>query len=112
MISITKLAVAGVVALSSFAASAASPTTSFTINQTFSQGTGLLDIGNTVSLGGAGDFLVDPGSSADYFDFSFGAPGTTGTFSTAPGANIEGYYFLREALNNKCIQPAHFPPAA
>ncbi|WP_165313546.1 PEP-CTERM sorting domain-containing protein [Vibrio ziniensis] len=63
---------------------------SFTINQTFSQG-GVTDLpSTTISLGGAGSFILDPGFSGDYFDFMFP---NSGTFSTT-SSEIEGYYFL------------------
>jgi hypothetical protein len=64
----------------------------FNINQTWSQGTGQADItATTVSLGGAGQFTMDPGSSGLYFDFTHAGSGTFSTINT----QIEGYYFLR-----------------
>ncbi len=73
-----------------FAGAANAGIISFNINQTFAQG-GVADLSpTTISLGGAGSFTVDPGSSGAYFDFIL--PGS-GTFSTI-ATSIGGYYFL------------------
>lgn len=63
----------------------------FAINGSYSQGVGMSDTYDTISLGGAGSFILDPGSSSAYFDFQ--RPGG-GTFSTI-GTQLFGYYFLR-----------------
>lgn len=76
----------------------------FAINQTYSQGF-VGDLSEvTIGLGGAGDFILDPGSSGDYFDFS--RPGG-GTFSTI-NTEIDDYYFLRSYAAGDLIDFVNF----
>lgn len=76
----------------------------FSINQTYSQGAGG-DLAETaISLGGAGSFFLDPGSSGDYFDFR--RPGG-GTFSTI-NTQIGGYYFLDSYALGETIGISNF----
>lgn len=78
----------------------------FEINRTWSQGVGTSDIPATnVSLGGAGHFVLDPGFSDAYFDFTFNGPGR---FSTNANEVIEGYYFLRSYGEGEFIGPDNF----
>lgn len=83
----------------------------FTISGSYSQGTGLGDLGGcgtgngiSISLGGAGSFELDPGCSDGYFDMR--APGG-GTFST-DGSQIDGYYFLRSYAAGDVIGLGNF----
>lgn len=76
----------------------------FSINQTFSQG-GQLDLTTTyVSIGGAGAFIVDPGSSGTYFDFRLPGNGTFATTSTSIG----GYFFLDSYVAGETIGAGNF----
>ncbi|OYP36598.1 PEP-CTERM sorting domain-containing protein [Rhodopirellula sp. MGV] len=90
MIRTIKLAVACVLVLATAGTVQAAMMT-FNINQTWSQGNGQTDIPATsISLGGAGQFTLDPGFSEEFFDFTFAG---TGTFSTI-NSSLGGYYFL------------------
>lgn len=78
---------------------------SFEINETWSQGNGQIDIPATsISLGGAGQFTLDPGFNSQYFDFTFAG---TGTFSTI-NTQIERYYFLDSYSPMEFIGPGNF----
>lgn len=86
------------------AAAAMAAPVGFSINQTFSQG-GVEDLPETtVGIGGAGSFVVDPGFSGDYFDFT--RPGG-GTFSTID-TEIGGYYFLRSYAAGDTVGASNF----
>lgn len=77
----------------------------FGITGTYKQGTGTADIPTTtVSLGGAGSFVLDPGTSPVYFDFR--SPGN-GTFSTT-ATQLENYYFLRSYALDESIGAGNF----
>lgn len=77
----------------------------FSITGTYSQGASSGDLGApTISLGGAGSFVLDPGASGAYFDFK--RPGG-GTFSTI-NTQIEGYYFLRSYSSGDVIGAGNF----
>jgi len=76
----------------------------FSINQTYSQGTGESDLPETsIPIGGAGQFFVDPGFSNQFFDFRF----NTGSFSTVTSQAINNggdiYYFLESFSSGDVI---------
>lgn len=72
--------------------SAHAATVTFAAPWTGTQGGGVSDLGSfALSLGGAGSFTVDPGSSGNFFDFTFAGSGTFGTTNNS----YSGYYFLR-----------------
>ena len=97
------LVTGGVLLLQGIVASATIMT--FDIYQTYSQGSGIGDIVATdISLGGAGFFTIDPGSSGNYFDFKL--PGI-GTFSTI-NTQIGGYYFLDSYVNGEVVSAGNF----
>ena len=98
-----KLVTGGVLA-AAMSMSANAGIISFDVNQTFAQG-GVSDLPETsVSLGGAGSFNIDPGTSGSYFDFKL--PGS-GTFSTI-GTQISGYYFLESFAMGDTIGSSSF----
>jgi hypothetical protein len=79
--------------LLSVSISASATVIPFSISGSYTQGGSSSDItATTISVGGAGSFVLDPGFSGRYFDFSFAEAGG-GTFSTI-GTEIGGYYFL------------------
>ena len=85
--------ITGLTAALTFAVAGVCSAAPFVINQTFSQGGGLPDLGSaTINLPGGDSCVVDPGASGEYLDFTFG--GGFGTFSTI-ATQISGYYFLR-----------------
>lgn len=91
--------------LAATAAVAGAGVVPFSITGTYSQGGGSGDISTTtIGLGGAGSFVLDPGSSGTYFDFR--RPGG-GTFSTI-NTQIEGYYFLRSYSAGQVIGTGNF----
>lgn len=99
----TTLAVAIAISGAITASHAAAGIVSFNIGQTYTQGN-VSDLSATsISLGGAGNFILDPGSSGDYFDFKF----NSGTFSTINTA-ISGYYFLRSYGASQTIGAGDF----
>lgn len=103
MKNIIKSVIATALVLTGLAASAA--VVSINVNGTYSQGNGQNDLsGTTISLGGAGSFTLDPGSSPQYFDFMFPSGGT---FSTT-AQSIEGYYFLRSYALGETIGTGNF----
>lgn len=78
---------------------------SFDINQSFTQGVGLSDLSDTsVSLGGAGSFTVDPGTSNNYFDFVFSG---TGAFSVT-STQIDDYFFAETYLAGETLGLGNF----
>ncbi|HJW25974.1 MAG TPA: PEP-CTERM sorting domain-containing protein [Rhodocyclaceae bacterium] len=86
------------------AAAAMAAPVGFSINQTFSQG-GVEDLPETtVGIGGAGSFVVDPGFSGDYFDFTHPGGGTFSTIDT----EIGGYYFLRSYAAGDTVGAGNF----
>ncbi len=86
-------------------ASAVAATVAFGINKAYTQGVGVTDLPTTsISLGGAGNFNLDPGGSGNYFDFQFQ---NTGTFSTI-NTQIGGYYFLRSYAAGEIIGASNF----
>lgn len=86
------------------AAAAMAAPVGFSINQTFSQG-GVEDLPETtVGIGGAGSFVVDPGFSGDYFDFTHPGGGTFSTINT----EIGGYYFLRSYAAGDTVGAGNF----
>lgn len=86
-------------------ASASAATVAFGINKAYTQGIGVVDLPATsISLGGAGNFNLDPGGSGNYFDFQFQ---NTGTFSTI-NTQISGYYFLRSYAVGEVIGASNF----
>lgn len=87
------------------ATAASASVVTFAIGGTYAQGIGVSDLpATTISLGGAGSFVLDPGGSGQYFDFK--SPGN-GTFSTTAD-QIEGYYFLRSYQAGSAIDSVHF----
>jgi len=93
------------VTLLSLSLSANAASSSFAISGTYSQGAGQSDLSATnISLGGAGSFTLDPGSSGNYFDFQL--PGS-GTFSTTSDS-IDGYHFLQSYAAGDTVGRANF----
>ncbi|QDU38259.1 PEP-CTERM motif protein [Maioricimonas rarisocia] len=100
-----QLAVACVAVLVATAGQMEAGIMTFDINQTWSQGNGQSDIlATSISLGGAGQFTLDPGFGNQYFDFTFAG---TGTFSTI-NSSIEGYYFLDSYSSIEFIGAGNF----
>ena len=93
-------------ALVAFSMQAQATVMQFDINETWSQGIGTNNIGGVnVSLGGAGHFVLDPGASSRYFDFTFNG---SGSFSTNADERINGYYFLRSYGEGEFIGSDNF----
>jgi hypothetical protein len=82
----------------------------FAINQSWTQGGASSDIfgfATTIDLPGTDDFVVDPGASERYFDFSFKENGGGGTFSTV-NTQLEGYFFLDTYSNGETVGLGNF----
>lgn len=76
----------------------------FEISGTYTQGSDSQDLVKTaISLGDAGYFLLDPGTSGAYFDFTM----PSGTFSTV-ATSIQSYYFLQSYQAGTRISHANF----
>jgi len=100
---INKLFTAAAILALSLSANAA--TSSFSISGIYSQGAGQVDLPETtISLGGAGNFSLDPGVSENFFDFKL--PGN-GTFSTTSDS-ISDYYFLQSYSAGDTVGAANF----
>jgi hypothetical protein len=83
---------ATLITFGSLAGGANAAVVSFNVSQTFTQGTGQSDLAaTTVSIGSAGSFVVDPGSSGEYLDFDF----TVGGAFASTGISPAGYPWMR-----------------
>lgn len=92
---------------SSYVTAAVTP---FAISGTYTQGGVTGDIpATTISLGGAGSFVLDPGGSGQYFDFMHPGGGTFSTVDTPVDDGYgETYFFLRSYNPGESIGIGNF----